>query len=271
MTEREDLYILAKAEYYKGNEIMSDFEFDTLEEELKSLGSSVIEIVDGDDSTVTRYPHMNPMLSLEKVQVMDEDEFPIEDLQKFFNKSTDKKLSFECSPKLDGSAMSLKYVDGVLKQGLTRGGGEKAGGLDKTDKMRYMVPESYEVQSEKTNGTVEIRGEIVIDKEIFARKYAADYKNERNFVAGIMNKDEGWEDYIQDFEFVAYHLVYNADTEPTHSRSTMKMLTALGFNVYHDPFVVQIYDAKQFFEYAYPKFKEYRQSISPYRLDGIVI
>ena len=209
--EKEELYLKAKAEYYKGNEIMSDYEFDQLEEELKAAGSDIIDIVDGDDSPGTRYPHMNPMLSLEKVQVMDEDNYPIEDLQKWINKSPNRKLSIECTPKFDGSAMSLKYVDGSLIQGLTRGGKGKEGGLDKTDKMRYMVPETIPF-----TGVIEVRGEIVIPKDIFATKYADEYKNERNFVAGIMNKDEEWEEFIEDFKFVAYHLVWTADTTPTH-------------------------------------------------------
>jgi len=266
--EKEALYLKAKAEYYKGNEIMSDFEFDTLEEELKSEGSPVVFVVDGDDSTGTRYPHMNPMLSLEKVQVMDEDEFPVEDLAKWFKKRPNTTMSVECTPKLDGSAMSLKYVNGVLKQGLTRGGGDKKGGIDKTDKMSRMVPTKIDVMPD---GVVEIRGEIVIDKEIFARKYAAEYKNERNFVAGIMNKDEGWEDFIEDFEFVAYHLVEDADTNPTHNQFTMDTLSMYGFNAYHLPLVLHCITAQEFFDKVYHVFKDYRANKSPYRLDGIVI
>ena len=264
--EKEELYLRAKAEYYKGNEIMSDFEFDTLEEDLKAEGSPVVYVVDGDDSTGTRYPHMNPMLSLEKVQVMDETEFPVEDLEKWFNKRPDKTMLVECTPKLDGSAISLKYVDCKLEQALTRGGGDKKGGLDKTDKLSRMVPATI-----KNKGVVEIRGEIVIDKEIFARKYAAEYKNERNFVAGIMNKDEDWEDFIEDFQFVAYHLVLDADTSPVHNQLTMESLTLNGFNAYHAPLIIKCSSAQDFFDNVYPVFKDYRINKSPYRLDGIVL
>jgi len=265
--EKEELYLRAKAEYYKGNEIMSDFEFDSLEEDLKSEGSSVVFVVDGDDTSGERFPHMNPMLSLEKIQVMDEEDIiHIEELQKFINKRPNKELELECTPKLDGSAMSLKYVDGILTQGLTRGGGDKKGGLDKTNKMMRMVPNTIGIM-----GVVEIRGEIVINKEIFARKYANEYKNERNFVAGIMNKDDEWEDFIEDFEFVAYHLVMDADTNPIHNPNTMIELVNAGFNAKHNPHILRIKNAMQFFHDVYPIYKNYRENISPYRLDGIVI
>lgn len=264
--EKENLYIKAKAEYYKGTPIMSDFEFDTLEEELKLENSTIVELVDGDVSPGERYPHMNPMLSLEKLQVMDETEFPVDDLQLFFNKRPDKRNYIEATPKFDGSAMSLKYVDGVLVQALTRGGSDSKGGLDKTDKLKLLVPVTIDIM-----GTVEIRGEIVIDTEVFAKKYSIKYKNERNFVAGIMNKDTEWEDIVPDFEFVAYHLVRDADTRPAHQENTMDKLFELGFNRYHAPMVIESSSALEFFKSAYFEFKKYRESICPYRLDGIVL
>lgn len=264
--DKEGLYLKAKKEYYKGTPIMSDFEFDQLEEVLKDVCSNVVNIVDGDDSIGTRYPHMNPMLSLEKVQVLDEDEYPITDLQKFFNKTPADIISIECSPKLDGSAMSLKYVDGVLVQALTRGGGDKKGGLDKLDKLKKIVPNTITLK-----GIIEIRGEIVIDTKIFAKKYSHEYKNERNFVAGIMNKDEEWENIIEDFEFVAYHLVENAKENPTHNKLTMETLIKNGFNKYHSPLIINCSSSKEFFEKVYLKFKDYRENRSPYRLDGIVL
>ena len=43
--EKESLYLRAKEAYYAGEPIMSDFEFDTLESELKDSGSSIIHKV----------------------------------------------------------------------------------------------------------------------------------------------------------------------------------------------------------------------------------
>lgn len=263
--EKEELYLRAKSEYYKGTPIMSDVEFDHLEDELKFEGSSVVNIVDGDTTLGTRYPHMNPMLSLEKLQVLDEEDYPVKILQSFFDKQVFKER-IECTPKLDGSAMSLKYENGVLVQALTRGGGDKKGGLDKLDKLKLLVPNKISI-----DGIVEIRGEIVIDVKIFEEKYSSLYKNERNFVAGIMNRDDDWENIVTDFEFVAYHLVENADSTPTHNNNTMNVLKELGFNAYHNPLVINVNSAEEFFTEAYPRFKKYRETISPYRLDGIVL
>ena len=86
LREKEELYLKYKYHYYiLGEPIVEDYEFDLLEEDLRSLGSKVVEIVDfptikelekmgydpknivdSQEKDETKYPHHNPYLSLER-------------------------------------------------------------------------------------------------------------------------------------------------------------------------------------------------------------
>jgi NAD-dependent DNA ligase len=65
--ELEQIYLAAKAAYYDGEPIMSDDEFDRLEQELIELGSTAHLIVGADDRKA-KFSHPSPMLSLAKFQ-----------------------------------------------------------------------------------------------------------------------------------------------------------------------------------------------------------
>jgi NAD-dependent DNA ligase len=169
----DELYLTAKDKYYRGEEIMTDYDFDTLEEILKFYNREVINVVDGDSTVADRVQHYTPMLSLEKAQIMDEDFTNpktiavIGNINSFLTKYTDTPISFEGTGKYDGNAISLGYVNNKLDKALTRGNEEQGGGIDRIDKLKLIVPDTIDIE-----GVVEIRGEVVIDKELWKRKYS---------------------------------------------------------------------------------------------------
>ena len=175
----EQLYFQAKEAYYNGESIMSDDEFDHLEKELISLGSDAPYIVGADDRKA-KYSHPSPMLSLAKYQATLAGDPPTLQAQGWMDRIG--KVSYEISPKYDGNAANAIYQDGKLLQVLTRGNGTK--GRDITDKVKHNLPDVIGIL-----GTVEIRGEVVIKVNTFNQKYA-EYKNPRNYVAGVLNRDE---------------------------------------------------------------------------------
>ena len=158
--ELEQLYFQAKESYYSGEPILSDDEFDGLEKELLSMGSDAPHIVGADDRKA-KYSHPSPMLSLAKFQASLNGTPPTESATNWMNKIG--KHSFEISPKYDGNAANAIYQDGKLLQVLTRGNGTK--GRDITDKVKHNLPEKLNL-----NGTVEIRGEVVIKISTFNQK-----------------------------------------------------------------------------------------------------
>ncbi|MFV2013820.1 MAG: hypothetical protein ACC656_00185, partial [Candidatus Heimdallarchaeota archaeon] len=169
--------------------------------------------------------------------------------------------------KYDGNAIDLQYVNGKLFRALTRGEEARGGGLDKIQKMRLIVPKSINITE-----NVEIRGEVVINKKLWQQKYSDPTKidNPRNYVAGVLNKDDATEEVIKDLTFIAYHMVVQADTDPIYSVNTMSTLQLHGFNDTYTPFTAQV-DRDTTFSDVYQAFKHYREKVCPFQLDGIVL
>jgi DNA ligase (NAD+) len=217
--EKENLYLLAKQKYYEGDSIMSDSEFDSLEDSLRVEGSQVTRIVGSQNLKDAKFNHASPMLSLNKIQVQRNQPVPIGIFHRWFteNRPSDLVTShiLEATPKFDGSSCNLIYENGSLQWALTRGDKEK--GQNIIDKMRLIVPETI-----NHNGKIEIRGEVVIPTSVFETKYAHIYKNPRNFVAGILGRDEISEEIIQDFHFVSFELRIHESDGYVHSENTNK-------------------------------------------------
>jgi DNA ligase (NAD+) len=117
-------------------------------------------------------------------------------LQKIFSNELDKqpfgnyKGEIVVSPKLDGAAVSLLYVEGQLHKALTRGDGKR--GLDITDNVKSLVPNSL---GEFKGFLIQITGEVVAPKTI---------KNARNYAAGALNLKDVEEFNSRDLRFIAY-------------------------------------------------------------------
>ena len=158
----------ASKSYYEGTPIMSDEEFDFLSDKFNytSVGYKVTDAI----------PHAYRMYSLQKVFDIANSPLHLPDCNK--------------SPKLDGAAVSLLYVNGELHLALTRGDGIE--GRDITDKMKWLVPTYINVP-----GVRQITGEVVADILI---------PNSRNYAAGALNLKDIEEFSKRDVTFVAYDI-----------------------------------------------------------------
>jgi len=258
LQELEELYLQAKEAYYKGEEIMSDDEFDRLEQELKENDSEVTEMVGYGDRNL-KHQHLSPMLSLAKAQALLDGTLPLEQMNSWFS-GFPQDTQFEATPKYDGNAVNLVYKNGKLSQGITRG--DKAKGRDVTSKLLRKVP----LLLNGITNDVEIRGEVVIPTEIFYAKYSH-FKNPRNFVAGFLNKDESNQDLLDEIEFMAVEVrIHDGDYD--YPNDTQGWLKAQGFNTKHAYF--QTFKASEFVD-TYNRMKDYREKTSPFQLDGFVV
>jgi DNA ligase (NAD+) len=257
--ELEELYLQAKEAYYAGEPIMSDEEFDRLEETLKEHNSEVVEIVGTTDRNL-KHQHLSPMLSLSKAQASVDGALPLEQMKKWF-KDFPAETEFEATPKYDGNAVNLIYLNGKFSQAITRG--DKFKGRDVTPKLLNKVP----LFLEGISGDVEVRGEVVMPTAIFYEKYADKYKNPRNFVAGILNRDDMEETLLGEIEFIALEVrVHDGDYD--YPENTQSWLWTHGFNHGHAYFVT--FKGSEF-ETTYFNLKDYREKTSPFQLDGFVI
>jgi DNA ligase (NAD+) len=258
LQELEELYLQAKEAYYAGEPIISDDEFDRLEEELRDENSEVVEIVGIQDRTL-KHPHLSPMLSLNKAQASIDGTPPISQMQDWFS-SFPKETIFEATPKYDGNAVNLIYKKGRLSQAITRG--DKTRGRDVTNKLIKSVP----LYLEGISQDVEVRGEAVIPTKIFYEKYSH-FKNPRNFVAGVLNREDTTEDLLSEIEFLAIEVrVHDGDYE--YPSNTQSWLQDKGFNKKNNYYRTFL---SQDFVSIYSDLKTYRENSSPFQLDGFVV
>lgn len=194
----KDFLDYASRKYHEGNPIMTDAEFDTLAEQhsYEYVGYSVQHGI----------PHTFPMYSLKKYYVGEKEPT-----------LTGDKVE---TPKLDGAAISLLYVNGKLMLALTRGDGKR--GEDITNKMRTLVPNVI-----LQRVTAQITGEVVAPKTI---------PNARNYAAGALNLKDLNEFSKRDLTFIAYGIQIQAPISGFFSsyRKDMFELSKAGFKTVLD-------------------------------------
>jgi len=208
----------ASKKYYEGTPILTDDEFDILAEkhQYNRVGYSVTDAI----------PHTYRMYSLQKC--FDIHKAPIQ--------------IGKCivTPKLDGAAVSLLYVEGNLQLALTRGDGIQ--GRDITDKMRLLVPNQISITA-----MIQITGEVVAPDSI---------PNSRNYAAGPLNlKDSSeFETRSKDLVFVAYgqEKVVNRNYDATlEGLERMGFSTALNFDVTGYPTDGTVYRLRDNFDFEF--------------------
>lgn len=180
--ELESLIKYHKALYYAGKPEISDFDYDKLEEELKSLDSNnpILNLVGSELKSLDKVKHDSKMLSLGKTYVIDE-------LVKWAEKNEVLGIY-----KVDGVSCSLIYENGVLTVAKTRGDGQF--GENITNKVKWMkgIPQTI---SHKDR--IEIRGEMYCDEKSFIQLSDEMISNgldkptsQRNIVAGLVGRKE---------------------------------------------------------------------------------
>jgi DNA ligase (NAD+) len=257
ISELEERYLKAKEAYYSGEPLISDDDFDRLEEELKEMGSEVVNIVGASDRNY-KHQHLSPMLSLNKAQAALDGTPPTEQMSSWFSTFPTGTI-FEATPKYDGNAVNLIYRKGKFERAITRG--DKLKGKDVTAKLIRIVPLFLE-----TDKDVEVRGEVVMEISTFVRKYSH-FKNPRNFVAGVLNKDELDENLLSNLTFMALEVrIHDGDYE--YPTDTQTWLASHGFN---KRFAYSSKFQPHEFVKVYNEMKDYRVDSSPFQLDGFVI
>jgi len=182
----EKLNEASKAYYAEDREIMSNFEYDALYDELVLLEEETGIVLSNSPTVnvgyeaVTELPketHEKPMLSLAKTKSREE-------LRDWLN-GHDALLSW----KLDGLTIVLTYENGKLTKAVTRGNGEVGEVITNNAKVFVNIPHSISFK-----GRLILRGEAVITYSDFEKVNAkitdvdAKYKNPRNLCSGSVRQ-----------------------------------------------------------------------------------
>ncbi|HIF46251.1 MAG TPA: DNA ligase (NAD(+)) LigA [Candidatus Poseidoniales archaeon] len=183
---------------------ISDADFDALWDELILLDpeNDVLHQVGPEPLPGTvKVEHQFPMRSLDKGTSDD-------DIFHFVNKSTEGGTQYLAQPKLDGSALSLEYVNGNLYRAATRGSGQRGEDVTLNAKLVANIPS-------RLNRPVDchVRGEVVMPLEIFKTKYSEISPNPRNLCSGALRQKHGdGKAEASDLVFQAYDVKFPNDS-----------------------------------------------------------
>jgi DNA ligase (NAD+) len=177
---------------------ISDRKYDALYRELESLESAYPDLVSPDSPTqrVGGEPlsafksvgHSVPMMSLDNTY----DKSEISDFDaRLRRRLPDQSFTYSLEPKIDGVAISLRYEQGFLTAGSTRGDGEV--GDDITGNLRTIRSIPLRLNTETPPAVLELRGEVYMTKSGFAelneiRQETGEvpFANPRNSAAGSL-------------------------------------------------------------------------------------
>jgi len=170
------------------------------------------------------------------------------------------------SAKLDGASAVYFIEDGEYKL-YSRGEGDK--GQDLSELLEHLdLPELRENEI--------IRGELIMKKSVFAKKWSQDYRNPRNAVSGLVNRigsravsskrNEPLNlDFIGDVAFLAYEYVNRSLTQQnTASSQFRKLVRRFEKNIAHHRLVEKVDD-----EMLSSLFEEFGEI--DYEIDGLVL
>lgn len=270
--------------YYIHDEpIVDDAEYDRLMRELKLLEDEFPEFRENDSPTqrvggepieyFVQVEHRLPMLSLDNAfttaQVY---EFHKKVIERLENSNDKSPISYTCEPKIDGVAISLIYIDGLLQQAATRGNGIL--GEDITANARTIKNIPLRLKGDEHPSFLEVRGEVFISKQNFEKlnkeKVSLGEKpfvNPRNAAAGSLRLLDPKITFSRKLSMNCYTIgiVEGFLFNPSHS-AQLQQLAQWGFKINPEIEKVQgIDDCIKYYEELYTK----RENLE-YHIDGVV-
>jgi DNA ligase (NAD+) len=258
---------------------ISDAEYDELMKELRQLEAEHPELVTPDSPTqrIGAPPveafgvveHPQPLLSLANA-------FSYEDLAAWHKRVSNllggRQFDLVCEPKIDGLAIALTYVDGMLATGATRGDGYR--GEDITQNLRTIrsIPLSV---SKEAPPRFEVRGEVYLPKAGFkklneerAKEELPLFANPRNAAAGSVRQLDSSITAKRPLDIFIYGLGWaEGKAVPDTHWEIMQYLKSLGFKINPNIALRRSLDEAEKYHQSWVESREK----FPYEADGIVV
>ena len=248
------LLLDAKEAYYNSDSpIMSDAEFDALEEKLRSIDPeneyflSVGVIADEGE----KIRHSTPMLSMMKGKSID-------DIASWIKKiDIGRESGFIIEPKIDGLSATCRYRKGKLVYIATRGNGIEGQDISHISVYVKDIPDSIDFTDEE----IEVRGELYLPRNT---RFDTEGKPLRNSCVGLINRKENRGD-LKHVRFAAFRIV-GMDTHPFENKR-IDLLVKEGFNAIE---YFMAADSAEI-ESSYNRYIEHYRGAWEYETDGLII
>jgi len=274
---RKELNLANKEYYIDESPSLTDFEYDKKFTELLELEKNNPDLIISESPTqrigsnpaleFNQVTHSIPMLSLSNVFGEEE----MEDWIQKTSKSADQDIfPLVCELKIDGLAVSVKYENGKIFQGATRGNGVEGEDITNNVKTIRSIPLSIE----ESNG-IEVRGEIYFPNSKFNNfnlnresEGLSTFSNPRNAASGSVRQLDPQETAKRPLDIFFYSL-YNLEGEEIYNSQyeSLQTMKKLGFRTNKN--YQKINNKKELFEYI--EFWSKSRFDLDYGTDGIVI
>ncbi|WP_436885047.1 NAD-dependent DNA ligase LigA [Mammaliicoccus sciuri] len=256
------------------NPTVPDSEYDQLLHELISIEEKHPELKTDDSPTVRvggpplsqfeKINHDTPMLSLGNA-------FNEEDLRRFDQRVREKvnNVRYTCELKIDGLAVSLKYLNGRFVQGLTRGDGTTGENITENLKTIHAIPLTI-----KEPLSIEVRGEAYMPRKSFVSLNEQKeqngeqlFANPRNAAAGSLRQLDSKLTAKRKLDIFLYSVNDLTEIEADSQSEALNNLDELGFKTNKER---ETFDDIEGVLSFISKWTEQRNNLS-YDIDGIVI
>jgi DNA ligase (NAD+) len=228
--------------YVLARPVVSDQQYDRLYRELADLEKEFPQLVTPDSPTqrvggepvkaFASVAHLEPMFSLDNTYSQAEVRAFVTRVQKLL---PDQMLSWTVEPKIDGLAVNLRYEQGLLTVGATRGDGSLGDNITSNLKTIRSVP--LKLSALDLPDVLEVRGEVYMTRDGFLKLNAARaaageevFANPRNAAAGSLKQLDPRIVARRPLEAILYGLGrVQGGSAPSRQHEMLRWLSDLGF------------------------------------------
>lgn len=236
----EKLLALSVAYYDNDAPLVSDFEYDRMNNELKRLEAAHPDWIRPDSPTQHVGGHVSEAFApvahevpLESLQ----DVFSFEEVSSFVTKmdaALPEEHDYVTEPKIDGLSVAVEYRDGVFYRGATRGNGQV--GEDVTENLRTI--RSLPKTLKNAPARLIVRGEVYMSHETFSAINArreiegqAPLANPRNGAAGSLRQQDPAVCAQRMLDIILFNIQLAEGVTYTSHYETLEAMSAMGFPV----------------------------------------